>query len=43
VNVANDLVARGMLIERNGRWELACRLEDIARTIPEDLRRLIEL
>ena len=43
VNVANDLVARGMLIERNGRWELACQLEDIAATIPEDLRRLIEL
>jgi predicted ATPase len=43
VNVANDLVARGMLIERNGRWELACRLEDIAATVPEDLRRLIEL
>ena len=43
VNVANDLVARGMLIERNGRWELACRLEEIAATIPEDLRRLIEL
>jgi predicted ATPase len=43
VNVANDLVARGMLIERNGRWELTCRLEDIAATIPEDLRRLIEL
>ena len=43
VNVANDLVARGMLIERNGRWELASRLEDIAATIPEDLRRLIEL
>ena len=42
-NVANDLVARGMLIERNGKWELACRLEDIAATIPEDLRRLIEL
>jgi len=43
VNVANDLVARGMLIERNGRWELDCPLEDIAATIPEDLRRLIEL
>ena len=43
VNVANDLVARGMLIERNGRWELACRLEEIAATIPEDLRRLIQL
>jgi DNA-binding winged helix-turn-helix (wHTH) protein/Cdc6-like AAA superfamily ATPase len=43
VNIANDLVARGMLIERNGRWELACPLQDIAATIPEDLRRLIEL
>jgi len=43
VNVANDLVARGMLVEQNGRWELVCRLEDIAATIPEDLRRLIEL
>jgi hypothetical protein len=43
VNVANDLVARGMLIERNGRWELTCPLEDIAATIPEDIRRLIEL
>jgi len=43
VNVASDLVARGMLIERNGRWELACQLADIAATIPEDLRRLIEL
>lgn len=43
VNVANDLVARGMLIERNGKWKLACQLEDIAATIPEDLRRLIEL
>ena len=43
VNVASDLVARGMLIERNGRWELTCPLEDIAATLPEDLRRLIEL
>lgn len=43
INVANDLVARGVLIERNGRWSLAGRLEDIAATIPEDLRRLIEL
>src|SRR5215472_5455972 len=29
INVANDLVARGMLIQRNGRWSLAGRLEDI--------------
>jgi predicted ATPase len=43
LNVANDLVARGVLIERNGRWSLAGRLEDIAATIPDDLRHLIEL
>jgi DNA-binding winged helix-turn-helix (wHTH) protein/predicted ATPase len=43
INVANDLVARGVLVERNGRWLLAGRLADIAATIPDDLRRLIEL
>ncbi|HEV2271521.1 MAG TPA: hypothetical protein VGR92_18890 [Steroidobacteraceae bacterium] len=43
INVANDLVARRVLVERNGKWSLAGRLEDIAATIPEDLRRLIEL
>jgi DNA-binding winged helix-turn-helix (wHTH) protein/predicted ATPase len=43
INVANDLVARGVLIERNGRWSLAGRLEETAAAIPEDLRRLIEL
>jgi predicted ATPase len=43
VNVANDLVERGVLIERDGTWSLAGRLEDIAATIPDDLRGLIEL
>jgi predicted ATPase len=43
INVANDLVARGVLIERDGRWLLARRLADIAAMIPEDLRRLIEM
>ncbi|MDE2451148.1 MAG: AAA family ATPase, partial [Gammaproteobacteria bacterium] len=43
VNVANDLVARRVLVERNGKWSLEGRLEDIAATIPEDLRRLIEV
>jgi len=43
INVANDLVARGVLIERNGKWLLAGRLENIVATIPEDLRRLIEM
>jgi predicted ATPase/DNA-binding winged helix-turn-helix (wHTH) protein len=43
VNVANDLVARGMLVERDGGWVLAGRIKDVAATIPDDLRRLIEL
>ena len=43
INVANDLVARKVLVEQNGKWSLVGRLEDIAATIPEDLRRLIEL
>lgn len=43
VNVANDLVARRVLVERNGKWSVEGRLEDIAATIPEDLRRLIEV
>jgi DNA-binding winged helix-turn-helix (wHTH) protein/predicted ATPase len=43
INVANDLIARGVLVERNEGWSLAGRLEDIAATIPDDLRRLIEL
>jgi predicted ATPase len=43
INVASDLVARRMLIRRDGRWSLAGRLEDIAAAIPEDVRRLIDL
>jgi DNA-binding winged helix-turn-helix (wHTH) protein/predicted ATPase len=43
VNVANDLVARGVLVERDGRWALADRIEEIAESIPDDLRRLIDL
>ena len=43
INVANDLVARGVLIERDGKWSLAGRLADIAATLPEDMRRLIAL
>jgi DNA-binding winged helix-turn-helix (wHTH) protein/predicted ATPase len=43
INVANDLVARGVLVERDGRWSLAGRLADIAASIPVDLRRLISV
>jgi DNA-binding winged helix-turn-helix (wHTH) protein/predicted ATPase len=43
VNVADDLVARGVLVQLNGKWALAGRIEEIAGMIPEDLRRLIEL
>jgi DNA-binding winged helix-turn-helix (wHTH) protein len=43
VNVADDLVARGVLVQQDGKWALAGRIEDIAGMIPDDLRRLIEL
>lgn len=43
VNVADDLVARGVLAQRDGTWVLAGSIEEIAGTIPDDLRRLIEL
>jgi DNA-binding winged helix-turn-helix (wHTH) protein/predicted ATPase len=43
VNVADDLVARGVLVQLDGKWVLAGSIDEIAGMIPEDLRRLIEL
>jgi DNA-binding winged helix-turn-helix (wHTH) protein/predicted ATPase len=41
VTVVNDLVTRGMLLQRHGRWELQCRVEEVAGRVPESLRQLI--
>jgi predicted ATPase/DNA-binding winged helix-turn-helix (wHTH) protein len=41
VNVVNDLVARGMLVQRDDRWELQGRVEEVAASVPESLQQLI--
>jgi predicted ATPase len=41
VTVVNDLVARGMLVQRQGRWELEGRVEEVADRVPESLQQLI--
>lgn len=41
VNVADDLVRRGLLVERAGRWEVGALPGPDQIAIPEDVRRLI--
>ncbi len=41
VNVVTDLVARGVLVQSNGRWELKGRVEEVAGGVPESLQKLI--
>jgi predicted ATPase len=40
-NVADDLVRRGVLVERDGRWELEARSGLARIAIPDDVRRMI--
>lgn len=40
--VFSDLVDRGLLIERGGRWSLAVPLEALDLGVPDDLRRMIQ-
>jgi DNA-binding winged helix-turn-helix (wHTH) protein/tetratricopeptide (TPR) repeat protein len=42
VNVINDLVARGVLGQNEGRWELKGGIEEGIGGVPESLQRLIE-
>jgi len=42
VNVADDLVTRGALEEREGRWHVQAPLADIAESVPESIRQIIE-
>src|SRR5712692_6959294 len=42
VNVVNDLVARGVLVQSDGRWELQGRVEELKGGVPESLQQLIE-
>ena len=39
VRVVDELVTLGVLAEEQGRWGLAKPLDDIARAVPESLRR----
>ncbi|HKA52950.1 MAG TPA: AAA family ATPase, partial [Candidatus Binatia bacterium] len=42
VNVANYLVAQGVIREAAGRWQLQGSVEDVTSRVPESLRQLIE-
>jgi predicted ATPase len=41
VNVADDLVRRGVLIERSGRWQVEASTALAQIAIPDDVRRMI--
>src|SRR6202008_3581673 len=42
VSVVEDLVARGRIVMRDGRWELPAALEEVEVSAPESLRQMIE-
>jgi DNA-binding winged helix-turn-helix (wHTH) protein/tetratricopeptide (TPR) repeat protein len=42
VNVVEDLVARGLIVMRDGRWELRAAPEAVELSVPENLRQMIE-
>jgi len=41
VNVLDDLVARSLIIEQDGRWALSSNLNEIDLGTPDDVRRII--
>jgi predicted ATPase len=42
VNVTNELVAREVVINRDGQWEVKGQIADDGMRVPENLRQLIE-
>ena len=42
VNVVDYWISQGVLIETEGQWRLAGKVEDIAAGVPESLRQMIE-
>jgi len=42
VSVVEDLVARGLIVMRDERWELRAVLEEVEVSVPESLRQMIE-
>ena len=41
--ILDDLVGRGMLVERDGRWTLAASLDDLAAHRPDSVKQLIDI
>jgi DNA-binding winged helix-turn-helix (wHTH) protein/tetratricopeptide (TPR) repeat protein len=42
INVVDSLVARGVLVQSDGRWELKGGVKEVEEGVPESLRQLIE-
>jgi predicted ATPase/DNA-binding winged helix-turn-helix (wHTH) protein len=42
VTVVNELVARGVLVQSDGEWELKGKMEEVADRVPESLQQMIE-
>jgi DNA-binding winged helix-turn-helix (wHTH) protein/tetratricopeptide (TPR) repeat protein len=42
MSVVEDLVARGLIVMRDERWELRAVLEEVEVSVPESLRQMIE-
>ncbi|MEW6269859.1 MAG: AAA family ATPase, partial [Thermodesulfobacteriota bacterium] len=42
VNVVDDLVARGRVREVDGRWSVAAPVDELAATVPQTLRQMVE-
>jgi DNA-binding winged helix-turn-helix (wHTH) protein/tetratricopeptide (TPR) repeat protein len=42
VRLVDELVALGVLADRDGRWRLVAPLDEVARAVPESLRQLID-
>lgn len=41
LNVLDDLIARRLIVEQNGRWALSADLDEVTLGIPDDVRRII--
>lgn len=41
LNVLDNLVARRLIVEQNGRWALSADLDEVDLGIPDDVRRII--
>ena len=42
VNVVDDLVARGLVVEVEGQWELRGEITEVEGGVPENVKQVIE-